>query len=620
MGGNDSALETLERATGRSTKKAIVVLLRWVLVIACSGLILSSPTYQDHRLVSHLFILFLFATNVAIALVPARLFSSSYFDHCLATVDICLVSASIWYSGEVSSDVYLLYFISIVVAAMGETLQSIMWSTLLVVVVYVCVTAGVGGSSAVMHPDFFVRIPFFFVVAMFYGYFAQLVRRERGKQEEFKKKLDVTQQVRDISWNLAESLDRQEILESLVTSQRTFLKADYCAVVSLAERQILAESGEWVRTADKNKTRMLFNTLQVQLDNYLMSDTGVRSAVTITKRGRGSGISETPTTTGIQVCFTHEEFTFLPVSGNAQSDLYLCLLGNFSSDTMGYATLILWNASMALKKAGQYQELLQEVQKRHAVVVELNEALSFKTGFIKKISDELKTPVYSFIGFTELLLNGGYGTLSDEQREVMKRMLENARALRNLVNRVLDHTKFDFGDRRMFFEVGSLPDTVEQVVKSCRPLIKDKPVVIQIEGVSEFPEVTTDWDAFRQILVNLISNAVKFTESGAVTVSYSYYGDADEVAVTVEDTGTGIAESELKEVFVPFRYIDTAYQESFTGTGLGLSVNKRQAQLLGGRISVESTLGEGSAFTITLPRVVQAARKEPAEETSLEAH
>ena len=164
----------------RRSKKELVVLLRWVLVIASSYLILVSAHDEFGRVTAQLIVPCLLLSNFLIQLLPPRVFEWKYFDHSLLLTDLAVISGAIWIAGPPSGDFYLLYFLVIILAAVGETLHTIVFSAIMVSAVYIGINLFVGGSRAVLTSEVLIRVPFFFVVAVFYGYFAQRVRRERS--------------------------------------------------------------------------------------------------------------------------------------------------------------------------------------------------------------------------------------------------------------------------------------------------------------------------------------------------------------------------------------------------------------------------------------------------------
>lgn len=592
---SDNSLEELERATGRASKKAIVVVLRWVLVIACAGLILSSDVYHSNRVFAQLIVLSLFLTNLVLAALPQKLFDTKYFDQSLLFFDVMLITSCIWFSGELGSDLYLLYFLSLMVAALGETLKAISFSAVLVALVYLVINMGMGGFEAVLRPEFLIRVPFFFVVAMFYGYFAQLVRRERSKRVEYKVKLDVNETVREVSSQLGSSVDCLEILTILANSLCEFCDSPYCAVVSLGSEEILVESGEWDRYSTSKKTLTLVNSLRVQLRNYTEEEVPLVTSSTGMKQ-----VSEGQT----QLCFTNDNFTFLPLEGTTRSDLYICMIGRFRSEVLGYASLVICSAWISVERALQYVSLQQEVERGQMLAEKLKEALNFRAAFIERVSGELKTPLYSIIGLAELLLNEGYGSLNEDQRGVVSRVIDGAKGMRGVVNTFLEHAKFDSGQFQLNVSNGEIGDMLKHLEEVSQPWFKGTRVSLAVQCDSLVPTVSTDWNLVQQILLNFISNALRYTPEGTIVLSASFDELTERVEFSVTDSGVGMSKDRMAQIFFPFRPVEqNASNEN--RSGLGLAINKLQAAALGGQIDAKSCEGKGSTFTLFLPLSVR---------------
>ena len=243
----------------------------------------------------------------------------------------------------------------------------------------------------------------------------------------------------------------------------------------------------------------------------------------------------------------------------------------------------------------------------------LEAASKAKSDFLAGMSHELRTPLNAIIGFTDALLAGVDGALNDEQRASLTWVQRGGRDLLALINDILDLSKIEAGKLAIAPEAFNPAELVASVQGQHRPLAEPKGLALVLidEGAPE--EVILDRQRTRQILVNLIGNAVKFTEQGQVTIVVS--GTAEgKLTVSVQDTGPGIRPEDLEDLFEEFRQVgpDTARSE---GTGLGLAISRRLARAMGGEIAVRSIAGEGSVFTLSLPvdcRPAMAQRPTPA--------
>ncbi|MFN8389070.1 MAG: ATP-binding protein [Bdellovibrionota bacterium] len=579
-------------------KKQAVVLLRWVLVITTSCLILFSNEHGGKDLPSQLVVLALILSNVGVGSLPSPFFVSKKFDSWLVTLDIVLVSAGLWISGNANGDFYLLYFLIIMIAALGETLRSILWSAFLVAIVYVGVIVTTAGVNSLVDSSILMRIPFFFIVAIFYGYFAQLVRSERSARVNFQTKYTLGQRLRELGSSLSGSLDRQNILETLVRAQSEFCQVPYCGVISRGSKAVLAESGDTGLRPSAEK----MNTICASLERRILSRERGRNQLSEADEMPGPTVTRR-TVVGDQqvVSFLEGNFTLVPISPMIESDLYLLISGVVSGEILEYVAVLMLSASMALNNSAQYQALVHEVEKRQEVNRQLSEAVHFKSQFLANISHEIRTPLHSFIGFGELFLNGGYGDLTTEQSSVIQRMVKNAGSLLELINGILDLSKLEAGGMKVRARAGEISEFLSDISETCMPLLSDKPVALNVSAVGNVPVLIIDWGMLRQIAINLISNAIKFTARGRIDVTLRYEEQREHLTLVVRDTGVGIEPEKFAEIFEPFRQLENSYTKKYAGTGLGLAISKGQAELLGGTISVKSKLGSWSEFTLDIP-------------------
>jgi signal transduction histidine kinase len=219
------------------------------------------------------------------------------------------------------------------------------------------------------------------------------------------------------------------------------------------------------------------------------------------------------------------------------------------------------------------------------------------------MSHELRTPLNAILGYTELILDSVYGDTPDKMREVLDRIQRNGRHLLGLINDVLDLSKIEAGQLNLSLADYSLKEVVQSVYSAVEALAKEKHIALKVEVLSHLPAARGDERKLTQVLLNLVGNAIKFTDAGEVAIEASAANGSSSVAV--RDTGPGIAEAEQAKIFEEFQQADSSITKKKGGTGLGLAIAKRIIELHGGRLWVESSPGHGSTFSFTVPTKVE---------------
>ncbi len=250
------------------------------------------------------------------------------------------------------------------------------------------------------------------------------------------------------------------------------------------------------------------------------------------------------------------------------------------------------------------QEMEQRIIERTAQLEEARmkaeSADRLKSAFLATMSHELRTPLNSIIGFTGILLQKLGGPLNEEQAKQLGMVYNSARHLLDLINDVLDISKIEAGQLNVVHERFDLRESIERVMKSSQPLADKKGIEFSSTVAPEVGFITGDRRRVEQILLNLISNAIKFTEQGYVRLQGEVRGD--DIVIDVKDTGIGIRQEDMGLLFTAFQQIESGITRKYDGTGLGLSICKKLAHLLGGEIRVESEWGKGSTFSLILKR------------------
>ncbi|HXV42786.1 MAG TPA: HAMP domain-containing sensor histidine kinase [Anaerolineae bacterium] len=237
-------------------------------------------------------------------------------------------------------------------------------------------------------------------------------------------------------------------------------------------------------------------------------------------------------------------------------------------------------------------------------------ASSFKTELLARVSHELRTPLAAILGFTEMLRVGVYGALSDKQLQLTQEVIDSTYFLTNLVGDLLSQAQLDAGKFKLYINSFNCTHIFDNVHAKMNPLAQAKGLTLTTEIAADVPATLWgDPHRIQQILINLVSNAIKFTEQGAVRMRL-YQPDANHWALQVSDTGPGIPSEAQIYIFEPFRQVDGSVTRTHGGVGLGLSIVKQLTTLMGGEITLTSEVDHGSVFTVSLPLV-------PVQETTV---
>jgi signal transduction histidine kinase len=249
--------------------------------------------------------------------------------------------------------------------------------------------------------------------------------------------------------------------------------------------------------------------------------------------------------------------------------------------------------------ADQKREIEEKLEELKQLNIKLQNADQYKSIFLASMSHELRTPLNSIIGYTGILLMGMTGTLNDEQDKQLNKVKNNAKHLLSLINDILDISKIEADKIELHCEEFSLKSMVNEVFEIIHPKVIEK----QLEMTTAIPDdiiVSTDLRRIKQVLLNLVSNAVNYSDSGIIHIQAERPSE-NKLRLSVKDTGIGIAENEIFRLFQPFQQIDSSLTKKNKGTGLGLYLCRKLMGLLQGDIYVKSTLGKGSEFYIEMP-------------------
>ncbi|MBN1994646.1 MAG: hypothetical protein JW953_18245 [Anaerolineae bacterium] len=261
-------------------------------------------------------------------------------------------------------------------------------------------------------------------------------------------------------------------------------------------------------------------------------------------------------------------------------------------------------AELARVNTDLIQEIVKRKQVEEALILARDEALAasrLKSELVAKVSHELRTPLGAILGHTQMLQIGLHGPISVEQQEVASKIIKSTNYLTSLVNQLLDQAQYEAGKLVLNIAPVVPADIVEETLSKLGVMAQNKKLTLTGQIAPDVPpQLLGDSVRLKQILVNLVSNALKFTEQGTVSIRL-YCPDPGHWAMQVSDTGPGIPLEAQTYIFEPFEQVDGSITREYAGTGLGLAIVKQLTTLMDGQVDLESTVGRGSTFTITLP-------------------
>jgi len=312
-------------------------------------------------------------------------------------------------------------------------------------------------------------------------------------------------------------------------------------------------------------------------------------------------------------------------AGLAIADQYVRLYAPITVRAALWGTVVVAMLALLfglLHQRNQARSIAERSVELEQLSAELYRANRAKSEFLANVSHELRTPLAAIVGFADLLRDGAYGELTPRQAGPVERIETSANHLQELVEQVLDLAKMAAGRLEVHTEQLKLRPFVIDVATEIEPLVTQKGLSFSIQVPASLPRIASDPTHLRQILVNLLGNAIKFTAAGSITLRAALVADGDVaqlfattqkrprlaaggawIALQVIDTGAGIAERDLERIFEEFEQVNAGPRgdSARRGTGLGLAISRRLSRLLEGDLTVESKLGAGSTFTLWLP-------------------
>jgi signal transduction histidine kinase len=286
-------------------------------------------------------------------------------------------------------------------------------------------------------------------------------------------------------------------------------------------------------------------------------------------------------------------------------DVQADFTNRFTQEDINIMTTLATQVGIALQNARLYAE-------QTATVAQLRELDRLKSSFLANMSHELRTPLNSILGFSDVMLEGLDGPLTDNMENDLRLIQKNGQHLLALINDILDMAKIESGKLNLIIEQFNLHETIEDVISITSSLANSKNLELRIEPDSDRDVlINADRTRLRQVLINLVNNSTKFTETGFISVRA--VREKNNVLIAVKDTGLGIPAAHLEAVFQEFTQVDSSTTRKVGGTGLGLPISRRLIEMHGGKLWAESSgvEGEGSTFYVYLPIEAKVAESEP---------
>jgi signal transduction histidine kinase len=501
-------------------RKRIVILLRSVVIATCAYLVFVSE--DSLPLEGILYVLFFAGSNVVLALSPRRLFVAPHFGPLLLLADTAIILFGLSWSHGLSQDLLLVYFFTVFLLTVGETLGQIAIGSALIGAAY-GYWLWMGDEG--LRPEAWVRLPFFFLVAIFYASLIEQLKKERRRRRDAENQNEHLRLMLDLASVFSESHATREFVRGIGRFIEGTCPGLEC---SMGSRESAEEAEPGVSTFALRAHGKNYGTLCVR-----------------TAAGREL----------------------------LERESWLC-------------QMVAHSAAGALYAAEQSDAA--------------RSAVEAKEQFLANVSHEFRTPLHAILGYIDMIEVATHPRADAMVGESIERLRVNTWRLQNLLEEILSFAEIRAGRRSVRTENVSLEQIVGDLIPMTRELLSGKPVSLSWEIPASADEIRTDARKLQRALSCLLSNAAKFTEKGAISVTAQRL-DHGAIELEVADTGIGIAAADLDFVFDDFRQIDGSFTRRYGGLGLGLALARELVVILDGTLELESTPEEGTKVRIRIP-------------------
>jgi signal transduction histidine kinase len=581
-----------------SAKKDTVIRLRWPLVILSSYLLYYAPSHWlTPTQVQSLLILYLLS-HATLYFVADELFDSPYLYGPLLLFDTFVLLAVLEIGGSATPDFFVACLFTLVLSCVCNDFRGLLAVTILAPLIY---GYSLFNSTMNVDPGLYLRLPFPFVISLFYGYFAQvdrlrrrsrekdeLVKRQQRAAEELRRQRERLEALHRVNVSLTSTIDINKILDAFLTSvlghlpyaagivrlrnpQSGAIETAAAQGVEIANADDVAEAMQFIDgVATEQKPLSVDNVFAdpqaAHLEHFRMQ--GLVSLLVLPLVANNE-------TLGCLVFFTRDEH-------------------RFGSEEVDFLSTVAGQAAIAIHHAQLYHQSRQQADA-------LRNAHEFKDAFLRSVSTKLKTPLSVITGYSDMFRNGLLGETTPIQAKAIETVARQAKELQGLIHSVLLVTQMESEPPHVELHDLDLWEFLSELrAKYGEPL--GKPVRLVWVYPADLPTVQGDRGKLKRIFENLIDNAIQFTNRGSITVGIRYSARRKRLEIKVADSGVGIPPAQIAAIFEWFRQAESAEAGlQGGGFGLGLYVVKRFVDLLGGSIRVDSRVGEGSTFSLEIP-------------------